>query len=182
MASGIWRDTVLTIWNVIYKQTKERHRQWGGWIFAATLLCCCFWLLCQAPSSIWPFTSSFYLGPTSHIWVFFNSQGETPSAGWTDWSHTLVKNSLHFLCFQDSLAVKDVCSERIRRDRERRPVVIIFDGFSYSSTEINYSAVACTDAGLMVCAANKSITGLECLGERGKWYKENLERCLTWVF
>ena len=50
-----------------------------------------------------------------------------------------------------------------------------FDGFSYSSTEINYSAVACMVAGLMVHAADKSTIGLKPLGDisgRGETLKD----------
>lgn len=41
-----------------------------------------------------------------------------------------------------------------------------FDGFSYSSTEINYSGEACMVAELMAHAADKSTSGLEPLCER----------------
>lgn len=40
-----------------------------------------------------------------------------------------------------------------------------FDGFSYSSIEINYSTEACMVAGLMAHAVDKSSIGLERLGE-----------------
>lgn len=43
----------------------------------------------------------------------------------------------------------------------------LFDGFSYSSTEINYSPEACMVPGLMVHVADKSPTGLEPLWQRG---------------
>lgn len=42
-----------------------------------------------------------------------------------------------------------------------------FDRFSYSSSEINYSAEACMVAGLMAHAADKSTIGLEPLWEKG---------------
>lgn len=42
-----------------------------------------------------------------------------------------------------------------------------FDGFSYSSTEINYSAEPCMVSGLMAHVEDKSAVGLKPLWERG---------------
>lgn len=77
-------------------------------------------------------------------------------------------------CFQR--AKKEVKASRMEVECQS------FDGFSYSSIEINYSTEACMVAGLMAHAADKSSFGLRPIREisgRVETYKTNIETFLT---